>query len=145
MLGWAPTITLFLWHMLFHSCNFATVMNRDVNIWYTGDPWEGVIKEVTIHMLRTTNLPSLDILLWELWCHREIKRDYAYKVYSVFDYCLNLTSLHLSSHPLSFLLEDVDRMLFFKLLIFMHLLCVLWGCVCVLQCRHAGQRTTFRS
>lgn len=27
----------------------------------------------------------------------------------------------------------------------MHLFCVLWGCTCVLQHRHAGQRATFRN
>jgi hypothetical protein len=32
MLWWRPTITLFLW--LLHNCNFATVLNHNINILY---------------------------------------------------------------------------------------------------------------
>ena len=34
MLWWLPTIKLFL--LLLHKCNFVTVLNCDVNIWYSG-------------------------------------------------------------------------------------------------------------
>jgi hypothetical protein len=49
MLWWPPSIKLFF--LLLHNCNFATVMNHNVNIF-----WNMFAKEVSTHRLTTSTL-----------------------------------------------------------------------------------------